>query len=441
MKKNILPIILCAWCLLMILSSCSVTRNLNRELDKSFKTSEIFRKGFAGLMVYDPATGEILYEYNSEKYFTPASNIKLLTFYAGITTLGDSVPALKYEIRNDSLIFTGTGDPSFLHEEFPYSQVFSFLRQREEHLYFAPPLFKEKAFGPGWAWDDYNWDFSAERGAFPIYGNRVSFNFAPADSVKIHPEYFRKRTQVNSSSIEVVRPKATREFSENRFTAEHVNMNQESKQLIPFRYSSDLVVELMQDTLGRKIGLLKERPANYNPIKTLYSVPTDSLYKKMLQESDNFIAEQILLMTAGIVSDTLKSGNAIEHVKDAHLFDLPDDPKWVDGSGLSRYNLVTPRSLVRVLEKISREVPAPRLFNLMPSGGVSGTLKEDFVSEKPYLFAKTGTLSNTYNLSGFLKTKRGRLLIFSFMNNNHMVPTALLKQEMEIILKRIRDNY
>ncbi len=440
LKQNPLFPVLLACCMLMIFSSCSVNRKLNRDLDTIFEEAEAFRQGFSGFMLYDPVTRKTLYEHNSEKYFTPASNIKLLTFYAGIKTLGDSVPAIKYETRKDSLVFTGTGDPSFLHEDFPYSRVYSFFKKREENLFFVAPTFEEKPFGPGWAWDDYNWYFSAERGGFPIYGNLVTFGFTSSDSVDIQPAYFRERTTLSDSS-EASRSKATRDISQNFFTAEHREGNEKRKQMVPFKYSHDLAIQLLRDTLAREIHVIKKRPADFKPDSILYSIPTDSLYKKMLQESDNFIAEQILLLIAGTNTDTLKTANSINNMLKEHLYDLPDRPKWVDGSGLSRYNLITPRSMVKILEKINREVPASRLFNLLPAGGVSGTLKDFVHTGEPYLFAKTGTLSNQYNLSGFLITHNGKILIFSFMNNNHMISSRLLKQEMHSILKRINETY
>lgn len=161
----------------------------------------------------------------------------------------------------------------------------------------------------------------------------------------------------------------------------------------------------------------------------------------MLQESDNFIAEQILLMSSKVLTDTLKADITLDYMKENHLQNLPDKVTWVDGSGLSVYNKFTPRAVVKLLEKISEEVPQKRLFQLLPAGGESGTLRNFYKAEEPYIYAKTGTISNVHTLSGYLKTKSGKVLIFSFMNNNYTVPSSEIKAGMEIILRNIYLNY
>ncbi|WP_229793744.1 D-alanyl-D-alanine carboxypeptidase/D-alanyl-D-alanine-endopeptidase [Salinimicrobium marinum] len=429
-------------CTLLFLTSCASRKNITNEITTRFDTSEAFRQGFSGLMVYDPASQEVLYEHNSEKYFTPASNTKLLTFYTGLKILGDSVPGLQYAVQNDSLIFRGTGDPSFLHEEFPYSQVFQFLKDREEKLFFAAPDFTEDHFGPGWAWGDYNWYYSVERGAFPMYGNYVNFTFTPEDSVPlVYPGYFQEKIEF-AKDLKTKRSGATRNLSENIFVLKHNPGNPQREQSVPFKYSSEIIVALLNDTLPKNVQLIEEIPSSFKDFKTLYSIPADSLYRRMLQVSDNFIAEQILLLSANEISDTLKSSIAIDHIKSEYFQDLPDEIQWVDGSGLSRYNLFTPRSVVKILEKIQQEVPQPRLFSLMAAGGESGTIKNLYKGEEePYIYAKTGTLNNNHSLSGFLKTQSGRVLIFSFMNSNYTVPTSMIKEEMEHILKEIYLKY
>ena len=132
---------------------------------------------------------------------------------------------------------------------------------------------------------------------------------------------------------------------------------------------------------------------------------------------------------------------AINYIQEKFLSDLPDKNKWVDGSGLSRYNLFTPRSIVKLLEKMYREFPEERLFSLLAVGGKSGTLKNSFNNEEnPYIFAKTGSMSGVYNLSGYLKTKKGQTILFSFMNNNFNTSVSMQRKEVEKILKQVRNR-
>jgi D-alanyl-D-alanine carboxypeptidase/D-alanyl-D-alanine-endopeptidase (penicillin-binding protein 4) len=162
----------------------------------------------------------------------------------------------------------------------------------------------------------------------------------------------------------------------------------------------------------------------------------------MMHESDNLIAEQLLLIASAVLTDTLSSTLARDYILDTYLADLPQKPRWVDGSGLSRYNLFTPASMIYVLEKLYKEVPQTRLFTLFPAGGQSGTLEDWYAGNtEPYVYAKSGTLGNTYCLSGYLKTTSGKVLLFSFMNNHFMEPTSSIKKKIGHILKSIRDTY
>lgn len=381
----------------------------------------------------------MLFSHNEEKYFTPASNIKLFTFYTGIKLLGDSVPAFEYTIVNDSLIFSGTGDPSFLNPDLPQSAVLDFFKESEEDLYYLPPSYTEKYFGPGWSWDDYNSYYSVERTAFPIYANRVTFsNFPGIELPEAYPAYFQELLILDEDTTAFPRIQRGMTTNEFRYPIKRSSASQD----VPFKYSSELFVELLKDTLQKDIKIIEKLPKHADLDRKVYSVPTDSIYKRMMEVSDNFIAEQILLLSANEISDTLKSNIAIEHMKETWLKDLPDEPNWVDGSGLSRYNLVTPRTIVKLLEKIQNEVPREQLFNIMATGGKTGTIRNFYKGDpEPYIFAKTGTLRNNHALSGYLKAKSGKILIFSFMNNNYTIPTSAIRNQMEIILRNIYENY
>ncbi|MCM4160392.1 D-alanyl-D-alanine carboxypeptidase/D-alanyl-D-alanine-endopeptidase [Antarcticibacterium flavum] len=421
--------------LFLLFSSCSSTK----IIDRTFKKSPSFEQGFAGLAVYDLTAGKMIYEHNASKYFTPASNIKLFSLYTGLKILGDSVPALKYEVRGDSVIFKGTGDPSFLNPDLQESKIAEFLRNRSETLYYFPPSFTEKYFGPGWSWDDYNSYYSVERSSFPVYGNRISVEFpAGAKVPRVSPGIFKDSIGpvTTSENFRGVR----REMLSNKFSFDQNTSQRSQPQQVPVKYSPELLVNILRDTLQKEVVLLQDPKSQFRNPKTLYSLPVDSIYRRMMEVSDNFIAEQILLLAAGKIADTLKTEIAIAHMLENHLQDLPDEPQWVDGSGLSRYNLVTPRTMVALLRKIKAEAPVERLFGLMATGGVSGTLKNNYAAATPYIFAKTGTLRNNHSLSGFLRAKSGKILAFSFMNSNYVVPTSELKENMEVILKQLYER-
>ena len=173
-----------------------------------------------------------------------------------------------------------------------------------------------------------------------------------------------------------------------------------------------------------------------------YSQKSDDVYREMMENSDNFLAEHLLILASSTLSGKLNSGQVIEFSKKNFLKDLKQQPEWFDGSGLSRYNLFTPFSFVQVLEKMYNEFPENRLQSIFPVGGKTGTIKNRYKdSASPYIYAKTGTLNNNVTLSGYLKTKSGRTLIFSLLNNNSTKDLTLIRNENEKLLRLVRDHY
>jgi serine-type D-Ala-D-Ala carboxypeptidase/endopeptidase (penicillin-binding protein 4) len=407
-----------------------------KALDKTFHLTDDKFQHHVGFALYDLEKKKSVYTYNADRYFTPASNTKIFTLFSCLSLLGDSIPALKYIERKDSLIFWGTGDPSFFYKEvYNNDRVYSFLKETSLPLYFSDSNFKTTNFGSGWAWDDYNDYYSAERSPLPIYGNIMSLEIYQK-RILVQPPYLKNYVKIGSLSQ---KPKVIRRLETNEFTF-HPDYSQKDFQTdVPFKVDPELTTNLLSDTL-KKIVRYIPKPISKSS-RTLYSVPVDSIYRVMMQESDNFLAEQLLLICSQIVSDTLQPEIAIRYVKKNLLHDLTDEPKWVDGSGLSRYNLFTPRSIVQLWEKIYNQVPRERLFSLLATGGKSGTIKNWYNGDPPYIFGKTGSLSNNHCLSGYLLTKKGKTLIFSFMNNNFIASTSDMRRDMEKILRSIYERY
>jgi D-alanyl-D-alanine carboxypeptidase/D-alanyl-D-alanine-endopeptidase (penicillin-binding protein 4) len=407
-----------------------------KSLYKSFRQTDETFQDYTGFALYDVDKKRSVFEYKSGHYFSPASNTKIFTLFSCLELLGDSVPGLKYVSRNDSLIFWGTGDPSFLYKEvYDNGRIFNFLKSSTADLYFSDNNYHTTNFGSGWAWDDYNDYYSAERSAFPIYGNLLSLQ-SIGSHFFVQPPYFKNYLKTGGSEEKA---KLIRRAESNEFTFYPSLVEAEFEASVPFRVAAELTANLLSDTL-KKIVRLIHKPIPPDAT-TFNSVPIDSLYKVMMQESDNFIAEQLLLICSQHISDTLKPEIAIEYVKKNFLNDLADEPTWVDGSGLSRYNLFTPRSIVQLWEKIYNRMPRERLFALLATGGRSGTIKRWYSAEPPFIFGKTGSLSNNHCLSGYLITKTGKTLIFSFMNNNFTSSVNDIRRNMDKILRLIYERY
>ena len=390
------------------------------KLAKTFNKKIVipfYNNQFTGVYLYDISADKVLYNYNREKYFTPASNTKIVTLFAGLTLLPDSIPAFKYAIDKDTLTIQSTGDPSFLHNYFKDSTALKMAKKYAKVNLIVDNI-KDKRFGPGWAWEDFDSYYSAERSAFPMYGNVITVK--NEDSILVQPSSYQDKIKITDGFY------GRKEFS-NVF---YFRKDRKAATEIPMIIDSTLIVNLWSHILPNKISIQKS--TENIPSSIAYSIPSDSLYRRMMEVSDNFLAEQILILASSTFSDTLSSSRVRKYLLENHLKDIKQQPRWVDGSGLSRYNLFTPISLVEVLTKMYKTIPQERLFHLFPYKQFSA---------KKFIYAKTGSLGNNYNVSGFLITASGKVLAFSFMNNHFKKTNNEIRTQMQRMFEWLRDNY
>lgn len=433
----------------LLLSACqgtkSITTKERRSLVQLVDESPVFKKSFTGFALYDPQLGEWLHQKDAHHYYTPASNTKILTLYTALEVLRDSFPLLHYEQRQDSLIFWGSGNPALLDPSLSLeTDAVAFLQQHEGPLFFTESAFNDRRFGTGWAWDDFSYYYQPEKAALPVYSNLVEFSKRDQnDRVQIRPAHFEKMVHLdaalapNSTNAVIVRDEHRNYFRLNAAALE----GKPYHRWIPFHYTDEVVLKVLQDTLERNIYYLPE----FTPrsARTLINPRPDTLYRKLMQQSDNFIAEQLLLMCSDKLFGSMNTRRVITYVQDSLLADAPDRFEWVDGSGLSRYNLFTPRSVVYVLDQLHQKWPEDWLFDIFPSGGRQGTISNWYAPEAgqpPYIFAKTGSLRHRHCLSGYVKTRSGRTLIFSFMHNNFTGSSNLIKEQMDLVLRWIYEE-
>jgi len=442
--KHLFPILLAA----CMVQACSPSRSIRSSAAKAF-TQPGLTSAQVGISLYDPAQSVFLFEQQPDKYFIPASNTKLFSLYAGLKYLGDSLVGIRYRETDTALFLVPAGDPTFLHPSYTQQPVMDLLKRTRKSLWLTNANWREEALGYGWAWDDYNGDYMPERSALPVFGNVIRWVEDTASSsfysipdidwqVRFSPDTTKKGFHVE------------RDLHKNAFEiteGQHTYKTQD----VPFITDGTAsAAVLLKDTVGRTVFTRDQLPMHdrrsggapagtHDPLlHVIHSRPVDSMFQPMMYHSDNFFAEQTLLMVSNELLGYMNDADVIDTLLKTDLKGLPQRPYWVDGSGLSRNDLFTPRDFVWLLNKMKDEFGLARLKGILPTGG-KGTLSNYYKKDSGFIFAKTGSLTGVVALSGFLVTKKDRLLIFSILINNNSDPAV--RRKIESFLEGIREKY
>jgi D-alanyl-D-alanine carboxypeptidase/D-alanyl-D-alanine-endopeptidase (penicillin-binding protein 4) len=393
-----------------------------------------------GICLYDPATATYKFNYQGDKFFTPASNTKLFSLYAGLKYLGDSLIGMRYLQTDTALFVLASGDPTLLHPSYPDQPVIRMLQHANRPIYLMDPNWQDKPFGRGWAWDDYNDDYMPERSAFPVYGNLIRWIYDTVSTsfysipdidwpVRFSPDSskqgFSVRRDVHSNEFQITEGRS-----------------KILEQDVPF-ITEDLAgaATLLKDTLGKMPGIRSHLPQKAGSTwSVVHSRPVDSLYRPMMYNSDNFFAEQTLLMVSNELLGKMNDTRIIDTLLSTDLKGLPQRPIWVDGCGLSRNDLFTPMDFIWLLDTMQKSFGLSRLKGILPTGG-TGTLASYYRQDAGFIYAKTGSLNGVVALSGYLMTKKNHLLLFSILINNYVGSGVTVRREMEQWIHRVRDTY
>jgi D-alanyl-D-alanine carboxypeptidase/D-alanyl-D-alanine-endopeptidase (penicillin-binding protein 4) len=336
---------------------------------------------------------------------------------------------------NGTVEVEANGDPSFLHPDFPNQPAYEFLK-KQQNILLTNQNWKANGWGRGWSWDDYESDYMAQRSMMPIYGNLVQFKKGkePIASPAFFQKLVKKDAGINDAYFDI-----KREIGGNRFTAVPASKVFAGTDM-PF-YTDDtlLMANLLSDTLKNNIKIGNFKLERWPDVVKIHTQPTDSLLKIMMHRSDNFFAEQCLLMASNELLGEMNTAKLIDTLLKTDFKDFPQKPKWVDGSGLSRYNLFSPQDFITVLEKMRNEFAWDRITNIFSSGG-NGTLSSLYKSIPGKIYAKTGTLSNNVALSGYLVTKQGNTLLFSILVSNHTGNVTNIRKSVEQFLSTVMEG-
>ena len=384
---------------------------LRLEID-SLTSQPEFRNAQWGVLIVNPRTGDTLYSKNAGKLFMPASNMKIVTSAAALTLLG---PEYQYrttfltdgEMRDSlldgSLLVIGRGDPTVsdrmrgtattVMDALADSLRAHGIRQISGSLARVGNAFPDSIYGYGWEWDDLG----------EYYGAGVDeliFNEGMA------PTKLRSLPDTVRDSL----------YSG------------------PARNPAKAYLDALHDALVRKSiridGGVRDSilptPLKMDTLFVLVSPPLREILPALMKPSQNQIAE-ILLKTIGLERGGLGTADSARKIVGQQLLAWgvqPDGFVIRDGSGLSDQDLLTPETIVRVLDRIQRDTAFATYYNSMPIAGVDGTIHTRMkgTPAEGNVHAKTGMLAKARSLSGYVTTADGERLIFSILANNTTTP-------------------
>ena len=418
----------CFW--LLLLTSCSVEKQLNRQAKNLLINTPELQSAHVGICIFDDSAKTYLYNYQSDKFFIPSSNTKLFTLFAGLTYLPDSLVAARVAYDNGTVIVQATGDPTFLHPDFTYQPLLKFLQNDDIEVIRINTAFASESFAKGWSWDDFEAPFMAERDPFPMFGNVATIVYED-DSLRTVPPSLLPFV---AGQPQYGKPwQVSRELAGHLYTIDTGKGNTTSEKRITMAMNKGLFASRYLGDMLHKTVYTEYSPLSRGNGFAIYSQPKDSLFKMMMHRSDNFFAEQTLLMAANEYVGEMNDAKMIDTLLNTVLKNTPQRPKWVDGSGLSRYNLFTPKDMVFILVNLTANFGFARMQNILPTAN-EGTLTGLYKGYENRIFAKTGSLNNNTALSGYLLTKQNKRLIFSIMINNYRADAGVVKKEIERFL-------
>lgn len=405
--------------ILFLLCSNVYSQISSKKIDRWISKNENLKSSVVSIAIKQLNKDKKISGVGFNTSMTPASNIKILTVLGSLTS-GDTIPSIKYKISNDTLRISSTGYPFIAHPKYDDEDLETFIKSFNHIVYHKPNIDLTK-YGPAWAWDDFKYYFQAERSEMPIYGNVIQIVKEFNDSIKVTPDIFQVVNNLKQKE------KVYRDYQENNFSINPSLIKAGDTIYYPFVTSRKITMNLLESFFQTSISYEEDELKNY---KIWNSKIKDGIYSAILKDSDNLISESLAANISLRSNDTISVDKGLKII----LNSLDDNKiQLYDGSGLSRYNLIKPSSLVLALEKIYQYLGSDRIKKIFPNNYIiTGT--EGFV------WGKTGTLKNNHNYSGYIFTDKGRQYVFSIMINHFTDDLDKIKEAISDFLKYIKSN-
>lgn len=415
-----------------------------------------------GVAVQTATSATTLYSRDGERYFIPASTLKLLTSAAALQKLGPDyrIRTSVYGDGSGSVYIVGRGDPSLT-----ITQLQDLAKQLKargitqiNRLIADDSYFRGSAVNPTWEWEDVQAGHGAPVNSLILNRNAMDLMYWPQNVGEplrvtwVNPEE-GNGWQVENNSITVAPNQ--REFVEigRDFFRPIVRVGgqlragaePEPMYVAIVRPAENFLQRFREVLQAEGIRVLQGSISASPPASQLTelaavdSPPLAELIKELNLESDNVYAEALLktLGARGQNSDALEAG--LKELEIA-LTELGVDRQGYDlsdGSGLSRHNLVSPLALVETLRGMANSPRATVYQSSLPSAAVSGTLRRRFAnsSAREIVLAKTGTLTGVSGLAGYVFAPNfNEVLVFAILANQSDLSSRVLRQAIDEIV-------
>lgn len=417
----------------------------------SMMNDPVLKNANWGFVVYDPKTKKIVSSYNENTPLIPASTTKLLTTETAVHLLGEKfrwMTQLEYSgtideagILHGNLYIVGSGDPSLgtnkagatsysaLASDFIEALRTKGIKRVNGDIVLQTAVFKTNKM--------------QTLPANVVWLENGSYYLPVGSTREINPQnekLIAKQTNpfVESKNYYYISPYIKQMVYAEKFEGGYLTTKLPE---VPAFFANTLRTTMVKrgiPVMGKVVSKVTDANPEKRELITNYSSPTLSeIIFYTNQHSDNALAEATLRMV-GFQKEgdqTLESGRnvVVEHLKSIG-FDT-NGLTYMDGSGLSRNNLVTPISQVKFLTGLMNEKFYNSYLESLPVAGQTGTLKKSFFGNGyGQIFAKTGTLNKVKALAGYLKTTTGKTLVFSLLINNYAGSVDMVKKRMEQIL-------
>ena len=391
MKKALILIFIC---------TNTYSQISSKKIDRWVSKNENLKNSVVSIAIKELNKNKKIRGININTFMTPASNLKILSVLGSIY-VGDTIPVIKYNFSNDTLRISPTGYPLLFHPKYQNKKLEKFVNSFN-HIEYNLSNTDLIKYGPAWAWDDLTYYFQAERSSMPIFGNVVQIIKKENSDLILTPNNFKINLDYNQKE------KINRALDENVFTVNPSLIKLGDTIYHPFISSNKVIVDLLRNSLETSVSLSNNKLDNY---QVLNSDDVDEIYSIILKKSDNLISESLAANISFRINDTISVNKGLDIIENSFKKSISNQMELFDGSGLSRYNLITPEALVTSLERIYLSIGLERVKRIFPNNFIIED-NEDFV------WGKSGTLKNNYNYSGYIITNKGKQYVFSIMINH-----------------------